>query len=72
MICPITLRSFFIAFVDFYANKVAPNVIEVPKTQAAIDECVAGYKASGFLGFVGSVTAFVVYLFHPINRTFDG
>ena len=49
------LRKFFLDFVDYYANTVGPNVIEVPRTPKAIEECIAGYEASGFPGFIGSV-----------------
>ncbi len=49
------LRKFFLDFVDFYANQVGPNVIEVPRTAEAIAECIAGYEVSGFPGFIGSV-----------------
>ena len=50
------LRKFFLTFVDFYANQVGPNVIEVPRTPEAIADCLSGYAASGLPGFIGSVS----------------
>ena len=55
------LRKFFLTFVDFYANHIGPNVIEVPKTPEAIAECLAGYEPSGLPGFVGSVSILFVF-----------
>ena len=61
------LRTFFISFVDFYANKIAPNVIEVPKSAAAIAECVSGYEAAGFPGFLGSVRYYTLIIITKKN-----
>lgn len=61
------LRKFFITFVDFYANEIGPNLIEVPRTAEAIEECLSGYATSGFPGFVGSVS---IQLHVHINNDF--
>ena len=49
------LRSFFLAFVEYYATTVASRVIETPTSADAIAECVSGYAAAGFPSCIGSV-----------------